>query len=302
MRRTALVLLALAMLAGTGMAQELNFGKYGIGVGFGSQYFFLNNTLPPIRMNGTYTRGNTIYQFFRDISFIANDQVVASSIPIDATWRPIEALGVRIGANYLLGSQSFKYNSSINETWVDTAGIIETTIQTTGSETFDIANKISGFPFTFSLVPSFKIGDKVLLQPEAGIGYYSLTLKGDKGTFTSNTRTDDTDRNINTGQITNQFTTVVSESYSGKMPEVKYTGLGTFWGFEAQVLVHKNVAVRAQLRKGTTTLKEKYTDVINRVWQSPFGGGTNHDNDSNPYESSLHVATEAYALGLVYNF
>jgi len=302
MRRLGLVVLALAMLAGTGMAQEWNFGKYGIGVGFGSQYFSLNNTLPPIRMNGTYTRGNTIYQFFRDTSFIANDQVVASSIPIDATWRPIEALGVRIGVNYLLGSQSFKFNRSINETDVDTAGITESTFQTQGSATFDIANKVSGFPVIFSLVPSFKIGEKVLLQPEAGIGYYSITLKGDKGTYTSNITTIDTDRNINTGQIIFTNTTVISESYSGKMPEVKYTGLGTFWGFEAQVLVHKNVAVRAQLRKGATTLREKYTDVKIRVWQSPFGGATNHDNDSTPYESSLHVATEAYGLGLVYNF
>ena len=40
MRRTALVLLALAMLAGTGMAQELNFGKLGSGWGSGASTSF----------------------------------------------------------------------------------------------------------------------------------------------------------------------------------------------------------------------------------------------------------------------
>ncbi len=304
MRRLGLVVLAVAMLAGTGMAQEMNFGKYGIGVGFGSQYFFLNTMTPIVRMSGTstYRVGNSAYitDFYKDVPPMANEQMVSIGVPVDVTWRPIEALGVRASATYLLGNKSHKESMTINETTVDTNGIFVTTTTTAGTENIELSEKISGFPFAFSLVPSFKIGDKVLLQPEGGIAYYSVTLKGDKGTYSLNTTDVQTTRDT-TNNTSTTTTSTTSDVASGKMPDVKYTGLGSFWGFEAQVLVHKNVAIRAGFRKGGANLKEKYTDVLNRLYDRG-GQRWQRFNDQTTTENSLHVATEAYALGLVYNF
>jgi hypothetical protein len=304
MKRLGLVVLAVAVLAGMTGGQELTFGKYGIGVGYGNQYYLLNTVTPYTRMSGTSTDWvggvGTTTNLYVDVLPMPNEQMVSTGVHFDATWRPIEALGVRAGVDYLLGNQSFKTSQTINETVVDTNGIFETTTTTTGSNGTEIKNKISGFPFAFSLVPSFKIGDKVLLQPEGGIAYYSVTQKGDKGTYSLDETVTVTDRNMNTNTTTT--TTIrTSESASGKMPDVKYSGLGTFWGFEAQVLVHKNVAIRAGLRKGGANLKEKYTDSVTRYF--PSGGQRwTRINDQTTYENSLHVATEAYGLGLVYNF
>jgi hypothetical protein len=304
MRRTALVLLALAMLAGTGMAQELNFGKYGIGVGFGSQYFFLNTWSPFVRMSGTRTVwvGSTgiTSNWYEDFWPQPVEQAVATNIPFDVTWRPIENLGVRAGASYQMGGMNYKSTETINDADVDTMGNFETTIRDQGSEAFDIKNKISGFPFAFSVVPAFKLGDRVLLQPEAGVAYYSMSIKGDRGTYSFNVTTTTTVRDMvnNTSTTT---TTRTAISTSGMSPDVKYTGLGSFWGFDTQVLVHKNVAVRAGFRKGGATLKEKWEDRIDRLYDR---GGQRWErfNDSTTYENSLHIATEAYNLGLVYNF
>lgn len=304
MRRIALVLLALAMFTGTAMAQELAFGKYGIGVGFGNQYFFLNTWSPIVRMNGTSTywsggSGSTS-SIFVDVSPYPVEQAVATTIPFDVTWRPLENLGVRLGASYLMGGMGYKSNMTIDETTVDTTpGNHEITTRDYGTEVFDIQDKISGFPFAFSVVPCFKLGDRVLLQPEAGVAFYNVSLKGDKGTYTSDVTTTQTDRDLNTG-TTVTTTYRISQAASGKSPDVKYSGMGSFWGFDTQVLVHKNVAIRGQFRKGGATLKEKWDDVLNRDY---FQGGMWHrDRDKTTYENSLHIANEAYALGLVYNF
>jgi hypothetical protein len=306
MKRLGLVVLALSMLAGTGMAQELNFGKYGIGVGYGNQYFLLNTWSPIIRMSGTstYWSGGTgmTSTMYVNVGSQPVEQAVATNIQFDVTWRPIENLGVRAGASYLLGGMSYKTNMTIDETTVDTTpGNHEITTRDVGSQVIDIKDKISGFPFAFSLVPCFKLGDRVLLQPEAGVAYYSMTLKGDKGTYSQDVTTTTTDRDLNVPPNPTTTTSYrISDAASGKSPDVKYSGLGSFWGFDTQVLVHKNVAVRAGFRKGGATLKEKWDDVVNRDYFQ--GGMWHHERDKTTYENSLHIATEAYNLGLVYNF
>jgi hypothetical protein len=199
-----------------------------------------------------------------------------------------------------MGGMSYKTNMTIDETTVDTTPANhEITTRDAGSEVVDIKDKISGFPFAFSVVPCFKLGDRVLLEPEAGVAFYSVTLKGDKGTYNQDVTTTMTDRDLNTNTTTTTSYRI-SDAASGKSPDVKYSGIGSFWGFNTQVLVHKNVAIRGQFRKGSATLTEKWDDVLNRDYFQ--GGMWHHDRDKTAYENSLHVATEAYALGLVYNF
>jgi hypothetical protein len=311
MKKLGLVVAAVVMLATVAMAQEWNFGKYGIGIGFGQKYFNLTTTLPIVRMNGSYTIQNLIGNnppqttpYFRDVALDTLKQIATNAIPIDVTWRPIEALGVRLGTNVIMGSEVFaKDNATISETEVDSAGNFVFTTVTSGTRMTEVTGKVSGFPFSLSLGPTFKFGDRVIVQPELGMAYYTLSMKGDKGTYSSSITNTTFRHDTTTGRDTTWSSVLNSDSYSGKMPDVKTSGIGTFWGFDTQVLVYSKVTLRALYQRGSAHLKSKYTDEITRYY--PGGGRWWRVGDKTTYERTLfdtQVSTETYSLGLVYNF
>jgi hypothetical protein len=301
------------VLAGMALGQEATFGKFGIGVGFGNDVFNGTSALPMVFMSGSYTTQNLIgtlspvtnpaYGFFFPDSL---KQAVAMAIPVQLTWRPINVLGVHLGTAFLFGGQTYRdVNGTFTNTTVDTVSNFVFTTTSTGSSKSKITGKISGFPFSLSLGPNFKVGDRILLEPEVGVAIFAMNLKGDQGTYTGDstvtvTRHDTTGATHDTTLSSNR----ASISLSGKMPEAKISGLGTFWGASAEIMVHNNWAVKTGFRRGTASLKWKTTQAIVQNYQGGEGLWVNQ-NSSTTYQQTFHttqVSLESYNLGLVYSF
>lgn len=312
MRKLGLVALAVAVLAGLAFGQEATFGKFGIGVGYGNEVFNGTSALPMVFMSGSYTTQDLIgthspvtspaYGFFGLDSL---KQAVAMAIPVELTWRPIDVLSVHLGTAFLFGGQTYQdVNGTFTTTSTDSVANFVFKTTSTGSTTTKITGKISGFPVSFSLGPNFKVGDRVQIQPELGVALFNMSLKGDNGTYTSDSTA--TVTRHDTTHATND-TTLSSDrtswSLSGKMPEEKVSGLGTFWGAGAEIMVHQNWAIKARFRRGTANLKWKTTEPI--VENLGGGGHWENQNTNTTYQQTFHttqVSLESYSLGLVYLF
>jgi opacity protein-like surface antigen len=161
-------------------------------------------------------------------------------------WDVADNLGLRFQAAYLKGSS---HSSSTN------AGPLYIS---------ESKFELTGFPVQFAVLPTARVGDRLILRTGGGLSYYKLT---GKGSFTS------------TGYPTST------------LPQHGVTGFGGQLLLTAEGKLNKNIGLEAQYEKGTAKLN--YT--VN--WTDPWGGTT-----PTTHKESFGTATEAYRLGLAVHF
>jgi hypothetical protein len=162
-------------------------------------------------------------------------------------WDVADNLGLRFQAAYLKGSS---YNSSTNP---------GPPIYTTESK-FDL----TGFPVQFQVLPTARVGDRLIFRTGGGLSYYKLTGKG-------------------------SYTT--SSYPTSALPQHGVTGFGGQFLLAAEGKLNKNIGLEAQYEKGTAKLSYTVT------WNEPWGGST-----PTTKKESFGLSTEAYRLGLAAHF
>ncbi len=162
-------------------------------------------------------------------------------------WDVADNLGLRFQAAYLKGSN---HSSSTS------AG---PPIYTTESK-FDL----TGFPVQLQVLPTARVGDRLILRTGGGLSYYKLTGKG----------------------------SYASTSYpTSILPQHGVTGFGGQLLLAAEGKLNKNIGLEAQYEKGTAKLSYTVT------WNEPWGGST-----ATTRKESFGLSTEAYRLGLAFHF
>lgn len=301
--------------------QTATFGKIEIGAGYGSHTMSAFQFLPEVVMYGTgtttYPNGTSYVTKIQGYSNFSNDgifdNITTKAIPFDITFRPMEYLGIRAGANLLRGSISYINDGTINETAIiedtDMYGDYIDTQKRSGTEKYEMTATVSGFPFFVSVVPALKLNDRIMIQPEAGISIYNVTIKGDKGSYSSTEKI--TGSVIYATNPTENYTYVsptYNTSLTGQWPEMKYSGVGAFWGVDVQVMITTNIAIKTQFRKGSANLKAKYTLEDIGTYEDYYWNGSTYvystvtNNNTQDVEKTYDVKTESYSLGVSFNF
>ena len=158
------------------------------------------------------------------------------------TWQAIEHLALRGSIAYNTGSFTQKVvTNHINPPWVST------------SET---KHSYSGFPVEFNILPTFKVGDKLILRAGGGFAYHSYS---DKYTLTSTS---------GSGVVT-----------TWAFPSAKTSGFGSQFLLCSEGKITNNVGVEVQYKKDSGSFNyslPRYTnpDDPNEVLEekATFGG------------------------------
>jgi hypothetical protein len=158
-------------------------------------------------------------------------------------WDVADNLGLRFQAAYLKGSSS---NS-------------ETDIYRNSEYKY----QLTGFPVQLQVLPTARVGNRLVLRAGAGLTYYKLTGKGSNG----------------------------SGSTTTILPQHGVTGFGGQLLLTAEGKLNKNIGLEAQYEKGTAKLSYTY------IW-TPGGGGSPPTTE----KVSFGLPTEAYRLGLAFHF
>jgi len=315
MRRLGLVVLALSMLAGTGMAQEVTFNRFSFGIGYGTHTL---QGLPQTRnihgtgsWTSTFTSGGsttmTTGQAYGSFGGFDNYHVaVPLSLPFVVTYHVNPDFGVRATMTLLKGNKTDKSSTRTATVFNDTTypGARDTTYWydvINRSQSFDTKEDISGMPLEFELFPTIRFGSNVILTPSGGVGYYNYSIKGANSTSTENNaanyqRTYITYPGGNRTVTTTTWSTTYNENLSGKLPDMKYSGVGAFFGLGAEVKIYRSASFWAQWRKGGIPLSEKYTDT----WTDRVGNNTNTYTDE--IKDKVHVRQESFSFGFSYDF
>lgn len=162
-------------------------------------------------------------------------------------WDVADNLGLRFQAAYLKGSS---YSSSTNP---------GPPIYTTESK-FDL----TGYPVQFQVLPTARVGDRLIFRTGGGLSYYKLTGKG-------------------------SYTT--SSYPPSALQQHGVTGFGGQLLLAAEGKINKNIGLEAQYEKGTAKLSYTVT------WTEPWRGST-----PTTRKESFGLSTEAYRLGLAFHF
>jgi len=316
MRKLGLVFLAVVALTSWVWAQEATFKRFSFGLGYGSQTLEGLPNTPSIHGAGSHnhsrtTGGTTVtdppYPIYQDFGGFSNYFLAVPSFPITVTYRLTENFGLRANVAFLKGSQSDKSNYQTVWTYDDTARFpLDTTFihdVTTTTTTNNTKEDISGFPFEFEALPTVHFGDRVMLTPSAGVGYYNYTIKGASSTYDRNSTLNDTRTRVTypggTRTVTvTQVTDVTDDAVNGKLPGMKYTGFGAFFGIGANVRVWKEASIWAQWRKGGIPLTAKFTDP----YTTHTYGSHNYYTYTNDIKNSVHARQEFFAIGAAYEF
>jgi len=158
-------------------------------------------------------------------------------------WDVADNLGLRLQASYLKGSSS---NS-------------ETDIYRNSEYKYEL----TGFPVQLQVLPTARVGDRLVFRAGAGLTYYKLTGKGSN----------------------------VSGSTTTILPQHAVTGLGGQLLLIAEGRLNKNIGLEAQYEKGTAKLSYTYTWALG-------GGGSPPTTE----KVTFGLPTEAYRLGLAFHF
>ena len=161
-------------------------------------------------------------------------------------WDVADNLGLRFQAAYLKGS------SHSSSTYAGPPSY-------TSESKFDL----TGFPVQIQVLPTARVGDRLIFRTGGGLTYYKLT---GKGTYTT------------TGNLTST------------LPQHGVTGFGGQLLLTAEGKINKNIGLEAQYEKGTAKLSHTYT------WTPPYGSQTTTE------KMSFGLSTEAYRLGLAFRF
>lgn len=316
MKRIAITVGILVLVVSSGSSQE--FKRFSLGVGYGSLNLTGLYPTPSIHGTGTktitVTSGNTsrttTSTVYEDFSGFDNYHTSQMSFPFSLTYRLNENLGFRASVSLLKGYKDDKGVEGANINDVDTTyqnGMRDTIITTTaisGTGNTNAKEDFSGFPFEFEVLPLIHFGEKIVFIPSAGIGYYNYTAKGAASNYTFNEREDDTRREIRNPpgggrtDITMATTTTTNYTLSGRLPEMKYTGISAFFSLGAEITVLRQLSLVAQWRKGRIPLREKYTDT----WTVVVFPDQRSITYNNQYNRSVHVQNESFILGAAYNF
>lgn len=179
-------------------------------------------------------------------SYFYSNQVSALEGGAYLHWDVADNLGLRFQAAYLKGSS---HSSSTN------GG----PPPYTSDSKFDL----TGFPVQFQVLPTARVGDRLILRTGGGLTYYKLT---GKGSYTT------------TGYPTST------------LPQHGVTGFGGQLLLAAEGKLNKNIGLEAQYEKGTAKLSYTYT------WTQPYSSQPSTEKES------FGLATEAYRLGLAVHF
>jgi hypothetical protein len=128
------------------------------------------------------------------------------------TWQVLEHLALR---------GSFAYN-----TGSFTQKEVRTYIAPPGVETFEDKDSFSGFPIEFNILPTFKIGEKLILRAGGGLAYHSYS---DKYTFT--------------------YTSPSGVITTTTFPSAKTSGFGSQFLLCSEGKITNNVGVEIQYKK-----------------------------------------------------
>jgi hypothetical protein len=318
MKRLGLVVLAVAVLAGMAAGQEGTFKRFSFGLGYGSHTLEGLPYTPQIHGTGSHNHSYTpvggstttdpTIPIYQDFGGFSNYFLAVPSFPFVATYRLNEFFGLRASVALLKGSQSDKSNYRTTWTRHDTTiyGPQDTLFNndvTTTANTYNTKEDISGFPVEFEALPTVHFGDRVTLTPSAGVGYYNYTIKGASSTYDQNATW-----NVNRTRVTypggtrtvtvTQGTDITDDAVSGKLPDMKYTGFGAFFGIGADVRVWKWASIWAQWRKGGIPLTAKFTDP----YTTHIYGSHNYYTYTNDIKNSVHARQEFFAIGAAYEF
>jgi len=161
-------------------------------------------------------------------------------------WEVADNLGLRFQVAYIKGS-----SHSSTTSWQPPSYITESK--------FDL----TGFPVQVQVLPTARVGDRLVLRTGGGLSYYKLT---GKGTYAS------------TGNPTST------------LPQHGVTGFGGQLLLAAEGKLNKNIGLEAQYEKGTAKLSYTYT------WTQPYSSQPSTE------KQSFGLPIEAYRLGLAYHF
>lgn len=164
------------------------------------------------------------------------------------TWEPLDHLALRGSVAYNTGSVSTKITKT-------DAG---------GSTTTEEKDDITGFPIEVNILPTFRVGDKLVLRVGGGLAYHNYS---DKYSTTA---------------------TAGGATITTTFPSASLSGIGGQFLVVTEAKVTKNMSLEAQYKKDNANL--------NYSWDYTSGGTTTNDRET------FGIASDTYRIGLTFGF
>ena len=169
------------------------------------------------------------------------------------TWQAVEHLALR---------GSFAYNTG-NFTLKE----VRTQINPPLVETFEAKHSFSGFPFELNVLPTFKVGEKLILRAGGGLAYHSYS---DKFTYTDTPG----------GGVT------ITTAY----PTAKASGFGSQFLLCSEAKISNNLGVELQYKKDAGSFNYSFPRY---TWSS---------NESREDKGTFGGSSETYRIGVTFAF
>ena len=165
------------------------------------------------------------------------------------TWEPLSHLALRGSVGYNTGKFSVK------TTWTDPGGTFTT----------EDKDDITGFPIELNVLPTFRVGDKLVLRAGGGLAYHKYSDKY------SNTTTS------GGGVIT-----------TTTFPSASLSGIGGQFLLVTEAKVSNNMSLEVQYKKDNANL--------NYSWNYTYGNRTYNERET------FGIASDTYRIGMTFGF
>lgn len=164
------------------------------------------------------------------------------------TWEPLSHLALRGSVAYNTGKFSVK----------------QTVTNPGGTITTEDKDGITGFPIEVNILPTFRVGDKLVLRVGGGLAYHKYS-----------------DKYTNT-------TTSGGVAVTTTFPSASLSGIGGQFLLVAEAMVSNNMSFEAQYKKDNANLSYS--------WDYTSGNTTYNDRET------FGIASDTYRIGLTFAF
>jgi hypothetical protein len=164
------------------------------------------------------------------------------------TWEPVSHLALRGSAAYNTGKFSVK----------------QTITNPGGTTTSEDKDDITGFPIELNILPTFRVGDKLILRAGGGLAYHKYS-----------------DKYTNT-------TTAGGVSVTTTFPSASLSGIGGQFLLITEAKVSNNMSVEVQYKKDNANLSDS--------WDYSSGTTTYSDRET------FGLTSDTYRIGLSFGF